>query len=110
MPHTPANVSKPVQTGFSYDVAKKGILNVGYSSQSVDFNDDLTLDNIPRNNWTAYAGLFPSENQNNTANTTTIAAHAAWHFAQTFFVEFPEYKPNNNKISIWTESVSTTKL
>jgi len=79
---------------------------VSYSSSSVEFSDTLTPENAPKNNWTSYAGSFPSENQNNTANTTTIAAHAAWHFAQTFFVEFPEYKPNNNKISIWTESVS----
>ena len=31
-------------------------------------------------------------------------AHAIWHFAQTWFEEFPFYKPNDEKISIWTES------
>lgn len=36
------------------------------------------------------------------ANSET--AHAIWHFAQTWFEEFPFYKPNDEKISIWTES------
>jgi carboxypeptidase C (cathepsin A) len=29
---------------------------------------------------------------------------ALWHFAQVFFQEFPDYKPNDNRVSIWTES------
>ena len=33
-----------------------------------------------------------------------MLAHAIWHFAQTWFEEFPFYKPNDEKISIWTES------
>ena len=31
-------------------------------------------------------------------------AHAIWHFAQTWFEEFPFYKPIDDKINIWTES------
>ena len=95
---------QPVQTGFSYDTAANGTLEVGLSSSSVDYSDSLTLENIPYNNWTSIAGTFPSGEASNSANTTTTAAHAAWHFAQTFFGEFPKYSPNDNRISIWTES------
>ena len=33
-----------------------------------------------------------------------------WHFAQTWFQEFPDYHPNDDKISIFTESVSPCSL
>ena len=59
---------------------------------------------IPEQNNTFLVGTFPSKNLTHTANSTIHAAHALWHFAQTWFEEFPPYKPNDEKISIWTES------
>lgn len=32
------------------------------------------------------------------------AFRALWHFAQAWFQEFPDYKPNDNSINIFTES------
>ncbi|KAH0563033.1 hypothetical protein GP486_002407 [Trichoglossum hirsutum] len=60
---------------------------------------------IPVQNNSFFVGTFASQKVNATANSTVNAAHALWHFAQTWFAEFPPYKPSNNKISIWTESV-----
>jgi carboxypeptidase C (cathepsin A) len=49
-------------------------------------------------------GTFPSNKLDTTSNGTANAARALWHFSQTFFQEFPAYMPNDNRISIWTES------
>jgi carboxypeptidase C (cathepsin A) len=59
---------------------------------------------VPKQNTTLLVGTFPSNDMNTTANGTTNAARALWHFSQTFFQEFPGYMPNDNRISIWTES------
>lgn len=58
----------------------------------------------PAQTYTKLVGTFPSNKASFTANSTDNAAKALWHFAQVFFTEFPDYKPNNNRISIWTES------
>ena len=39
-----------------------------------------------------------------TTQGTENSARALWHFAQVWFQEFPGYKPNDNRISISTES------
>lgn len=90
-----------MQTGFSYDVPTNGTLDMttGIITPS-DFSGG-----IPVQNNSFFVGTFASQNRNTTANSTVNAAHALWHFAQAWFAEFPPYKPNNNKISIWTESV-----
>jgi carboxypeptidase C (cathepsin A) len=59
---------------------------------------------IPKQNETFLVGTFASNNISTTAQGTSSAARALWHFAQAFFQEFPTYKPNDNSISIWTES------
>jgi carboxypeptidase D len=60
---------------------------------------------IPEQNNTFYVGTFPSiEGTNSTANDTENAARSLWEFAQVWFSEFPEYKPNDDRVSIWTES------
>jgi carboxypeptidase C (cathepsin A) len=59
---------------------------------------------LPKQNSTVLSGTFPTNEINATANGTTNAARALWHFSQTFFQEFPDYKPNDNRVSIWTES------
>jgi carboxypeptidase C (cathepsin A) len=90
-------IDQPVQTGFSYDTLVNGTLDI--PTNNVTFPVKL-----PKQNTTLLVGTFPSNNVNMTANGTTNAARALWHFSQTFFQEFPDYKPNDNRISIWTES------
>jgi carboxypeptidase C (cathepsin A) len=96
-----ANISdQPVQTGFSYDTLVNATYDLRTSTTSLlQANED-----IPKQNNTFYVGTFPSNQASLAVNSTSNAARALWHFSQTFFQEFPEYKPSNNKISIWTES------
>lgn len=61
-------------------------------------------DGVPEQNNTFLVGTFPSQLINSSSNATTNAARALWHFAQVWFQNFPEYKPNDNRVSIWTES------
>lgn len=100
-------LDQPVQVGYSYDTLHNATLDLG--SSSGDFTMvNLTLadfsEGVPQQNNTFYVGTFASQNLTFTANSTTHAATALWHFAQTWFEEFPFYKPHNERISIWTES------
>ncbi|KZF22817.1 putative carboxypeptidase S1 [Xylona heveae TC161] len=93
-------IDEPVQVGFSYDVPSNGTLDLTtLETTYMDFSHG-----VPEQNNTFLVGTFPSGLLNSTANGTTNAARALWHFAQVWFQEFPDYKPNDNKISIWTES------
>lgn len=106
-------IDQPVQVGFSYDTLNNGTydlmaLNVmdmddSYSGTFPIKLDDF-VDGIPETNSTFYVGTFASQNATQTANSTEHAAVALWHFAQTWFEEFPEYKPHDEKISLWAES------
>ena len=94
-------VDQPSQVGYSYDIPRNGTLD--------EVTGNITLaefsGGVPEQNNTFFVGTFPSQNLTTTANSTSHAAHAIYHFAQTWFEEFPFYKPHDEKISIWTESV-----
>jgi carboxypeptidase C (cathepsin A) len=104
-------IDQPVQVGFSYDVLTNVTINVaeitdggisrygGALIKPTDFSGG-----VPSQNNTFFVGTMGSQTNQSTANSTAHAAHALWHFAQTWFEEFPFYKPNDEKISIWTES------
>jgi carboxypeptidase C (cathepsin A) len=94
-------LDQPSQVGFSYDVLTNGTLNLAANRtwEAANFTSSL-----PEQNNTFLIGTFPSHNSNFTANSTIHAAHAIWHFAQTWFEEFPFYKPEDEKIHLWTES------
>ena len=94
-------IDQPNQVGFSWDILTNGTLDL-----TNDFINpqDFSSGVIPKQNNTFLVGTFPSQNPGNTANDTQNAAKALWHFAQTWFQEFPNYKPNNDAISIFTES------
>jgi carboxypeptidase D len=95
-------IDQPVQVGFSYDYATNGTLDAASGNVTMeDFSNG-----VPEQNNTFYVGTFASQAQSQTANDTFNAARSLWHFAQTWFTEFPDYKPNDDRISIWTESVS----
>ncbi len=97
-------LDQPNQVGFSYDILTNGTFDAsfereGYETTPADFSDG-----VPPTNLTSYVGTFSSQIDSNTANSTQQAAHALWHFAQTWFFEFPHYKPADNRISLWAES------
>ncbi|KAL4788087.1 Alpha/Beta hydrolase protein [Aspergillus varians] len=92
-------IDQPNQVGFSYDVATNGTYD-----QLTGELDVSGFSTVPEQNNTFYVGTFPSLNASSAANTTQNSARALWHFAQTWFSEFPAYKPHDDRVSIWTES------
>ncbi|GAB1199423.1 hypothetical protein APSETT444_008772 [Aspergillus pseudonomiae] len=97
-------LDQPMQVGFSYDVATNGTLVVDYNAvESTIVPGDFSTE-IPESNFTHRVGTFASQEFSQTANSSALAAHALWHFAQTWFFEFPHYKPVDDRISLWTES------
>ncbi|KAL5360366.1 Alpha/Beta hydrolase protein [Aspergillus floccosus] len=94
-------IDQPSQVGFSYDVPTNGT----YDQITGEYDVSGFPGGVPpvQNN-TFNVGTFPSLNKSTTANSTQNAARALWHFAQTWFSEFPEYKPHDDRVSIWTES------
>lgn len=93
-------LDQPAQVGFSYDSLAN--ITVDLISGNITLLDET--DTIPEQNQTFKVGTSASENGNHTALGSVNAAIAMWHFAQTWFQEFPEYCPNDNKISLATES------
>lgn len=94
-------LDQPVQVGFSYDILQNVTKNLAE-------NDITVLENnateVPEQNNTFIVGTYPSQNSNHTAHGVRDAAKAAWHFMQTFTQEFPEYHPNDSRVSVTTES------
>jgi carboxypeptidase C (cathepsin A) len=106
-------IDQPTQVGFSYDVATNCTVQPetrgneddepegppDYEITPADFRGE-----VPKVNLTHRVGTFASQNLTQTENSTRVAAHSLWHFAQTWFFEFPNYKPADNRISLWAES------
>lgn len=101
-------IDQPNQVGFSYDVSMNGTLvPLDPPEGEIDFYQPIIrnfTDGVPKANLTHYPGTFSSQKASGTQGTTQSAAHALWHFAQTWFFEFPHHKPEDNKISLWAES------
>jgi carboxypeptidase C (cathepsin A) len=95
-------IDQPDQTGLSYDILANGTQDLTDGSGNVAISD--FSGGVPTQNNTFLVGTFPSQLLNSSANGTTNAARALWHFAQVWFELFPAYKPNDDRISIWTES------
>jgi hypothetical protein len=89
-------IDQPSHVGFSYDVPRNGTFSV---EEEIVTLSNFT-DGIPAQNLTHRVGTFPSGSSATTANSTIHAAHAIWHFAQTWFSEFPFYKPEDDRISL----------
>ena len=99
-------LDQPNQVGYSYDTLTNITASLSLddrffagSTQPADFSDG-----VPEQNLTFLVGTTGSQNINYTANSTNHAAVALWHFAQTWFEEFPHYKPHDESISLFTES------
>ncbi|KAF2401877.1 putative carboxypeptidase S1 [Trichodelitschia bisporula] len=94
-------IDQPVQTGFSYDELVNGTVDNASGSVSTQ---EFAGGKVPTQNATFLVGTLSSNDASSTVNSTANAARALWHFAQVFFQEFPDYKPNDDRVSIWTES------
>jgi hypothetical protein len=95
-------IDQPNQVGLSYDVLVNGTQDLLDPNGDVDVGD--FGDTVPTQNATFAVGTFPSQLLASSANGTSNAARSLWHFAQVWFQTFPDYKPNDNRVSIWTES------
>ncbi|EPS34349.1 hypothetical protein PDE_09313 [Penicillium oxalicum 114-2] len=93
-------IDQPNQVGFSYDVATNGT----FDQVAQAWNLSSWEHGVPQQNNTFYVGTTASGKPSAAANGTENAARSLWHFAQTWFSEFPEYKPHDDRVSIWTES------
>jgi len=97
-------IDQPSQVGFSYDIPTNGTRNLAVGEEVNDITPTNFTEGVPTQNNTFLVGTFSSQSNLTTANSTIHAAHAIWHFAQTWFFEFPFYKPHDDRISLWTES------
>jgi len=93
-------LDQPVQVGLSYDK----LTNITANIDTGDVSISNFSSGVPAQNASFYVGTYPSQDSNLTTRGSENSARALWHFAQTWFQEFPEHKPNNDRISIATES------
>ncbi|KAK8147573.1 hypothetical protein G3M48_001391 [Beauveria asiatica] len=97
-------IDEPNQVGFSYDAPTNFTIVLDGERGEVRTATDFSRVDVPALNSTTRVGTLSSDDRRHTVNTTAEAAHALWHFAQAFFWEFPHYKPNDDRISLWAES------
>jgi carboxypeptidase C (cathepsin A) len=102
-------IDQPNQVGYSYGVPTNVTVDLLVDPES--FGPDVATkvvdfakEGVPETNATFLVGTVGSQNGSWTANSTHGAAVALWHFAQTWFEEFPEYKPADERVSLATES------
>ncbi|KAI9652132.1 MAG: hypothetical protein M1829_001837 [Trizodia sp. TS-e1964] len=93
-------IDQPLQSGFSYDVPTNGSFDIFINT----ITPGVSPADLVGANFTRLPGTFPSLFNNATSNTTYNAAQALWHITQTWLTDFPQYKPKNNKLSIWAQS------
>ncbi|PYH99849.1 lysosomal protective protein precursor [Aspergillus ellipticus CBS 707.79] len=96
-------LDQPTQVGFSYDVPTNGTIVVDENGSEKLVLGDFSTE-VPESNVTHRVGTFGSQKLAQTANSTAYAAHAIWHFTQTWLFEFPHYKPADDRVSLWAES------
>ncbi|KAF2136735.1 uncharacterized protein K452DRAFT_279562 [Aplosporella prunicola CBS 121167] len=97
-------VDQPSQVGFSFDKATEFSIDLNPADP---LKDKLPPQPLP-DDTPAYIflnGTFGSGNMWGTTNTTEIAAHAVWHFLQTFLATFPQYNPGVKPNSTTVEPV-----
>ncbi|CAK4032537.1 alpha beta-hydrolase [Lecanosticta acicola] len=105
-------IDQPNQVGYSYDVLTNVTVNFApHDEQEGGIQPADFSNGVPAQNNTFFVGTMSSQNRSQTANSTQHAAVAMWHFAQTWFTawtdhveEFPNYKPHDERISLFTES------
>lgn len=97
-------IDQPAQVGFSYDALTNmslDLLTNQYTTPPVSAPRDQPA-------YTFLNGTFGSHQTWGTSNTTETAAHATWHFLQSFLAAFPQYNPGTrpNSTNITTTGVN----
>lgn len=82
-------IDQPAQVGLSYDT----LTNASYDLLRDSFTTPPTAVPPGKPAYRFLNGTFGSNSEYATANTTQIAAHAVWHFLQSFLASFPQYNP-----------------
>lgn len=96
-------VDQLVGAGYSFSTLVNVTLNqLTGDFTPTDFSEELPF--VP--NITIFPGTVSNPNLAFTTNNSNIAAKAMWHFAQVWFETFPIYHPQDDSISLWTNSVS----
>jgi hypothetical protein len=95
-------IDQPVQVGFSYDELVASTLDT-LTGTITPVNG--SMDAI-QTNATFLKGILPSQNIGAAANTTANAAKIMWTFAQVWLQEFPEHDTSDDRVSMWSNSVS----
>jgi carboxypeptidase C (cathepsin A) len=93
-------LDQPNQVGWSYDE----LANVTNNLLTGDLTYLNDTSEIPEQNSTFLVGTLASGEVSATSRGSRNAAYALWHFAQTWFAEFPGYHPNDSRISMATQS------
>jgi carboxypeptidase C (cathepsin A) len=93
-------VDQPNQVGLSYDV----LTNISVNLVSGDITILNDTDSVPEQNATFLTGTYPSQDGNSTTQGSIASARSLWNFIQSWTQEFPYYMPNDNRVSIATES------
>ena len=93
-------VDQPNQVGLSYDET----VNITKNLLTGEIDYLNATSEIPEQNSTFLVGTYPSGDVNATSCGSRNAAYALWHFAQTWFEEFPGYHPNDSRVSLATQA------
>ena len=102
-------IDQPDQVGLSYDT----LTNASYNLITGNYTSPPTGVPLGQPAYSFLNGTFSSHQQTATANTTEIAAHAMWHFLQSWLSAFPQYNPGKQPntttvtaagINLFTES------
>jgi serine carboxypeptidase len=75
-------IDQPTQTGFTYDEAMSGTINM--LNRSVDTSGAPVP---PELKWATMKGRFSSQKPENSPTTTAVAARAVYHFLNIWFDE-----------------------
>lgn len=94
-------IDQPTQTGFSYDDAVNGSVNLGDIYSQYRLSPQKIPSGLPP--WSFLNGTFSSGREYSTQNTSVIAASASWHFLQGFLAAFPKYNPGTRPNSNTTD-------
>ncbi|PIA86956.1 Carboxypeptidase S1 B [Cercospora beticola] len=93
-------LDQPVSAGLSYSILQNYTVDL-IAANAIKLND---TDPTPQQNSTYLVGTMSDYDNMTTANSSTVAAGAAWHFLQSWTQEFPHYQPNHRKINLAAES------
>lgn len=95
----------PVGAGFSYSHIVDGVFDL--TTQIVYAGMQNASGYTP--NATHIPGRLPVQDPSRTANTTETNVRTLWNAVQLWMHEFPHH-PKTDKISFWTNSVSSKPL